>query len=406
MHHAGRRCRASRSAGEQPLDPGDLLVEVGLLGRVRGRNSSSATRPSSTRHRPSSMPSTKTVRATPPFDAHPAACACRARSPGRARRGRATRCRRCPAAATGAGASSSTISPPGTSYTCGRRRPRAGPGRPSREHRAEPGDAGPRGDVGGGRRAERRAGSGARSPPGRARERPAQPAVDAVVDHAARLLPAAARRQLGERHVDARELGRARSAGTSGNVLGQRLAERLHRQRPVRERSLRGGARPRPGRGGRRGGCRGWPCARGRGPAGSTPRSVSASSGASRWMVPRIVSSRTSDRSSRPRLTSYGSKAVRRAASERYGGRFSWACSPTRCATIAATRHRRPLEQVLAVRAGSGSDRVGSAAREPAAPARTDGSAAASNRLSARKNRQLGQEHAFGAQEPTLVRGG
>ena len=83
------------------------------------------------------------------------------------------------------------------------------------------------------------------------------------------------------------------------------------------------------------------------------PRSVSASSGTSRWMVPRIVSSRTSDRSSSPRVTSYGSKASSRAASERYGGRFSWACSPTRCATIAGTGTVVPLEQVLAAQQGA-----------------------------------------------------
>jgi hypothetical protein len=74
-------------------------------------------------------------------------------------------------------------------------------------------------------------------------------------------------------------------------------------------------------------------------------RSTAASSGVSRWIVPRIVSSRTSRRSSSSRLTSYGSKVVSRAASERYGGRFSWAWSPTRCRTICsggiATRSRR-----------------------------------------------------------------
>ena len=53
-------------------------------------------------------------------------------------------------------------------------------------------------------------------------------------------------------------------------------------------------------------------------------------------MVPRIVSRRTRVRSSSPRLTSYGSNDASRACSERYGGRLSWACSPTRWRTIVA----------------------------------------------------------------------
>ena len=89
-------------------------------------------------------------------------------------------------------------------------------------------------DVGGGGRAEgaqvaahdlRRVGLG---------ERAAEPAVDVLVDHAARLLPGAARRQLGERLVDPGQLAErvGRDVGEPG---GQRLAERLHRQRPVGE---------------------------------------------------------------------------------------------------------------------------------------------------------------------------
>ena len=115
------------------------------------------------------------------------------------------------------------------------------------------------------------------------------------------------------------------------------------------------------------------------------PRSVSASSGTSRWMVPRIVSSRTSDRSSSPRVTSYGSKASSRAASERYGGRFSWACSPTRWRDHPGDRHRRPLEQVLAGEQGAVEVTPGQL-HATSVPARTDGSA--------RKNAR------FGAQEP------
>ena len=66
-------------------------------------------------------------------------------------------------------------------------------------------------------------------------------------------------------------------------------------------------------------------------------RSVSASSATSRCTVLRIVSSRTSERSSRPRVTSYGSKVSSRAASPKYGGWLSCACRPTRCSTIAGT---------------------------------------------------------------------
>ncbi len=66
-------------------------------------------------------------------------------------------------------------------------------------------------------------------------------------------------------------------------------------------------------------------------------RSVSASSATSRCTVLRIVSNRTSERDSSPRVTSYGSKVSSRAASPKYGGWLSCACIPTRCSTIAGT---------------------------------------------------------------------
>ncbi len=66
-------------------------------------------------------------------------------------------------------------------------------------------------------------------------ERTPQPGVDELVDDAAGLLPAATRRQLGERRRDPGQVGQ-RVGRDIGEGLGEHLAEPLDRQRAIGQR--------------------------------------------------------------------------------------------------------------------------------------------------------------------------
>ena len=81
-------------------------------------------------------------------------------------------------------------------------------------------------------------------------------------------------------------------------------------------------------------------------------RRTDASSGVTRWMVPRITTMRTTARSTMSRASDSGSNRSSRDHSPRYGSRGSWACRPTRCRTASSGATVDARQQELALQGG------------------------------------------------------
>ena len=221
-----------------------------------------------------------------------------------------------------------------------RRRPRAGPGRPSKRAPAPAESPPTRWSRPRPMPDRRRAGSDVR--------RRARPVRRAAVPPSVR----------GARRRDHRCPSRCRAAAAAPGAPARERSRHDHRwagravprPRPPTARAARPARRrgPRPPPVGPAPGRRGRGCASTLSSTGWVHgRSDTASSGVSRWMVPRIVCSRTSAAPSSPRVTSCGSRPVSRACRERYGGSGSCACRPTRWSAIAAGVEAVRRQQVL-----------------------------------------------------------